>query len=109
MAKGGGHGLPKVSPGQTMPNISMPCGWPSLKRPYNHPVSGHPAAVFYPLGHPTPYASGGDAMLEVWISLFTFSFVFFFCVSPFVFLLSCQFFIHFALLRGRVVGSRKPH
>jgi len=52
------HGLPKVSPGPTMPYPSIPCGqaipetalwlfqgWPTRR-----------ASVFYPLGHPTPYA-----------------------------------------------------
>jgi hypothetical protein len=38
----GGHGLPKVSPGPALPDPSKPGGWP--------------AVVFYPLGHPTPYA-----------------------------------------------------
>jgi hypothetical protein len=34
--------LPKVSPGSAMPDPSTPCEWP--------------AAVFYPFGHPMPYA-----------------------------------------------------
>jgi hypothetical protein len=41
---GGGHKLPKVSLGPFLPYLSMPCG--------------RPAAFFYPLGHPTPCASG---------------------------------------------------
>jgi hypothetical protein len=36
------HGLPKVSPG---PTLSRPAG-------------GQHATVFYPFGHPTPYADG---------------------------------------------------
>jgi hypothetical protein len=40
----------------------MPCGQPPLKRPHNRLRGGRPqvgrlAAVFYPRGHPTPYAS----------------------------------------------------
>jgi hypothetical protein len=59
----GGHELPEVSLGPAMPYPSMPCGWPPLKRPYGClgrgrlQREGGPAAVFYPLGHPTPYAS----------------------------------------------------
>jgi hypothetical protein len=54
----GGHGLPQVSLG---PYPSRPCERPPLKRPYKHFKGGRrqgrqPAAVFYPLGHPTPYA-----------------------------------------------------
>jgi hypothetical protein len=55
----GGHELPKVSLGPTMPD---PSGGPPLKRPYSHfsdgPPAGRPVAIFYPFGHPTPYASG---------------------------------------------------
>jgi hypothetical protein len=42
---GGGQGLPKVSPGPTMPDPSMPCR--------------RPAVIFYPFEHPTPYAYDG--------------------------------------------------
>jgi hypothetical protein len=48
----GGHGLPKVLLGPAMPNPLMPCGRPALRW-----LQGkQPAAVFYPLGHATPYA-----------------------------------------------------
>jgi hypothetical protein len=59
----GGQGLPKVSIGCVMPNPFTPCG---RATPINA-VSGvvclqseQPAAVFYPLGHPTPYAYEAD-------------------------------------------------
>jgi hypothetical protein len=42
----GEHGLPKVSPEPAMPNPLTPL----------QPLPGQPAAVFYPFGHPTPYA-----------------------------------------------------
>jgi hypothetical protein len=58
----GGHGLPKLSLGPAIPYPSTPCrrasletalqlfqGWPAHR-------AGLPVAVFYPLGHPTPYA-----------------------------------------------------
>jgi hypothetical protein len=58
----GGHRIPKVSCKPTMPYPSLPYeaatletavlpfqGWPARKRV-------QPAAVFYPFGHPTPYA-----------------------------------------------------
>jgi hypothetical protein len=46
----GGHGLPKVLLGPTMPYASTPCGRPPLKRPYGRfragrPQSGQLAAV----------------------------------------------------------------
>jgi hypothetical protein len=64
MAKAG-HGLLKVSLGSTMPYPSTPCGRPPLKRPYGRVRGGRPqgrriAAIFYPLGHPTPYASAAS-------------------------------------------------
>jgi hypothetical protein len=62
----GGHGLPGVSPGPAIPYPSTPCGWttPEIALYYiviavsgvAHPQGGQPAAVFYPFGHPTPYA-----------------------------------------------------
>jgi hypothetical protein len=65
----GGHGLPKVLPGPAMPCSSTPCGratpetalqpfqeWPAPK--------GRSAAVFYPLGDPTPYAYGRLSTFE---------------------------------------------
>jgi hypothetical protein len=47
-----------------MPYHPTPCRWPPLKRPYNRsrggrPKGGRPAAFFYPLEYPMPYASGG--------------------------------------------------
>jgi hypothetical protein len=47
----GGHGLLKVSPGHVMLDPSTPCGWTT-------PQGGWPAAVFFPLGHPTLYVYG---------------------------------------------------
>jgi hypothetical protein len=41
----GGHGFPKVSLGPAMPDPFRPCRWAILE-----------TAVFYPFGHPTPYA-----------------------------------------------------
>jgi hypothetical protein len=40
------HGLPKVSPGPAQPLYTLRAG---------HPFGGRPAAVFFPLGYPTPY------------------------------------------------------
>jgi hypothetical protein len=62
----GGHGVPKVLLGPTMPFPSTLCGWPPLKLPYSHFRSGYlqggrPVVVFHPNGHPTPYAS------ETWL------------------------------------------
>jgi hypothetical protein len=53
------HHCPKVSPGPAMPYLVV---GPSLKWPYAVsgvacPHDGRPAAVFYPLEHPTLYAS----------------------------------------------------
>jgi hypothetical protein len=44
----GSHGLPKVSLKPTMPYLLRPAGVTPLE-------GGHHAAIFYPLGHPTPY------------------------------------------------------
>jgi hypothetical protein len=55
----GGYGLPKVSPGCAMPYLSMPCGRAILEPAVSgvaRSQSGQPAAIFYPLGHDTPYA-----------------------------------------------------
>jgi hypothetical protein len=57
----GGHALPKVSLGPTMPYPFTPCRRPPLKRPYgcfmsDCPQGGRPAAIFYSLGYSTPYA-----------------------------------------------------
>jgi hypothetical protein len=61
----GGHGLPKVSPGPTVPYPSTPCKQLTLKQPYSHfkggrPQRGRHAAVLYSFGHPTsePLLSG---------------------------------------------------
>jgi hypothetical protein len=63
----GGHELPKVSPGPTMPNPFTSMSGPPLKQPYGRfrddllagvvcLQGGWPAAIFYPLGHPMQYA-----------------------------------------------------
>jgi hypothetical protein len=46
------HGLPKVSPWPAMPDPSMPCG--RAVSGVARSQGGRPAAVFYPLGYPTP-------------------------------------------------------
>jgi hypothetical protein len=48
----GSHGLPKVSPGSAMPYPFTPVSGVA------HPQGRWPVAVFYPLGHFTPYAYG---------------------------------------------------
>jgi hypothetical protein len=55
----GGHGLPKVSLWPAIPYHSMPC----MRATPETAVSGvarlqggRPAAIFYPFGHPSPYA-----------------------------------------------------
>jgi hypothetical protein len=71
-----GHGLPKVSPGLPYLTLLYPVGRPPLVHSCEPPLewSGEarggqgwpahrtggrqPAAVFYPFGHPTPYAYG---------------------------------------------------
>jgi hypothetical protein len=58
----GGHGIPRVLLGPAMPDPSTPCRWPLLKRSYSRfrggcQHGGRPAVVFYPFGHPAPYAS----------------------------------------------------
>jgi hypothetical protein len=65
----GGHGLPRVSQGLATPYPSMPCGRPPLKRLYGcfrggYPQSGRPAAIFFLLGHPIPYASVSPPGME---------------------------------------------
>jgi hypothetical protein len=42
------HGLPKVSLEPTMPNLSMPCGRPPLKRPYSPFRVGRPTTPWNP-------------------------------------------------------------
>jgi hypothetical protein len=67
----GGHRLPKVLLGPAMPDPFMRCGWTQLKWLYGrfrggHPQGERPAAVFYPLEHPTPYAyalTGNSSMM----------------------------------------------
>jgi hypothetical protein len=54
-----GHGLLEISLGPAMPYPSTPCRRPPLKLSYgrfrgDHLQSRRPAAVFYPIGHPTP-------------------------------------------------------
>jgi hypothetical protein len=69
----GGHGLPKVSTGPTMPDPSIPCGQASPEtalRPFLvevRPQSERPAAVFYPFGHPTPYAYGWRGLFSTFL------------------------------------------
>jgi hypothetical protein len=46
----GGHGLPKVSPGAALPYPCMSCG--------------RPLAVFFPFGHPMPYAYVSEEVLS---------------------------------------------
>jgi hypothetical protein len=82
----GGHGLPKVSLGPAMPDPSMPSGILGVAtrrvgsmHPFSTPLDTlqpfqgkppakqTPAAVFYPFGHPTPYASDVNLSLaSVW-------------------------------------------
>jgi hypothetical protein len=55
----GGHRLPKKSLGPAMPDPSMPRGQATPEtalQPYTRFRGAPPAAVFYPFGHPTPYA-----------------------------------------------------
>ena len=52
-----GHGLQKVLPGTAMPNPSTTSGQAILDWPFEgFQQCGRPAAIFYPLGHPIPYA-----------------------------------------------------
>jgi hypothetical protein len=64
----GGHAIPNVWLGPAMPYLSTSCGRPPLERPYGHfrdgrPQREQPAAILYPLGHPTPYASSLTPLL----------------------------------------------
>jgi hypothetical protein len=55
----GGQGLPKVSTGPAMPYPFTPWEQATPETAASgvaHPQGWRPAAVFYPLGHPTPYA-----------------------------------------------------
>jgi YD repeat-containing protein len=52
----GGHGLPKVSLGLAMPYPFAPWGRATPQTGMAYPQGGQPAAVFYPFGHPLPYA-----------------------------------------------------
>jgi hypothetical protein len=62
----GGHGLPKVSLGPAMPYPNTPCGLATsetaLRLFQGWPVyrAGGLQPSYYPLGHPTPYASDFD-------------------------------------------------
>jgi hypothetical protein len=61
----GGHGLPKASLGPATPHSSTPCKRATPETAVSAvacPQRGRPAALFYSLGHPTPYAYG------VWFS-----------------------------------------
>jgi hypothetical protein len=57
----GGHGLLKVSPAPAVQYPSMPCGKVGGR------VGRRPAAIFYPLQHPTPYAYA----IDEWRRLFS--------------------------------------
>jgi hypothetical protein len=57
----GGYGLPKVSTGTAMPYPCTPCG---RAIPETALQGERPVAVFYPFGHPTPYAYGEDTPTE---------------------------------------------
>jgi hypothetical protein len=54
MAKDG-HGLPKVSPGPAMPSLTAVSAVARLQ-------GRRLTAVFYPFGHPSPYAYAGYPM-----------------------------------------------
>jgi hypothetical protein len=56
----GGHGFPKVSLGPAMPYPSTLCRQATPETTLQ-PFQGWPAAIFYPLGHPTPYAYAIDS------------------------------------------------
>jgi hypothetical protein len=58
----GGRGLPKVSCVTAMPNPSTPSrrATPETALRLFQGWLGQPRAVFYPFGHPTPYASTAD-------------------------------------------------
>jgi hypothetical protein len=64
------HRLLKVSPVPAMPDPSTPCRWATLEMAITemavsgvaHLQGGRPAAVFYPLGYPTPY--GPDRLVR---------------------------------------------
>jgi hypothetical protein len=64
-----GHGLPQVSPWAAIPDPSTPCGRATPQNDLTavwgvaHPQGGRPAAVFYPFGHPTPYASASPDLI----------------------------------------------
>jgi hypothetical protein len=51
-----GHGLPKLLTGTAMPNPSTTSGGATPDWPFQEfQQCGWPAAIFYPLRHPTPY------------------------------------------------------
>jgi hypothetical protein len=50
----GCHELPTLSLGPAMPDPHMLCRL--ARAGVDHPQCGQPAAVFFPFGHPTPYA-----------------------------------------------------
>jgi hypothetical protein len=72
----GGHGLPQVSPGPTMPDPSTPYRRATPKTAgVAQPQDRRPAAVFYPYVHPNPCAYAGK-------KLFAFSFPSFVQAEP---------------------------
>jgi hypothetical protein len=56
----GGHKLPEVTLGPAIPYLFMPCG----RFRDGYPKGWQPGAVFYPLGHPMPYASASGEEKE---------------------------------------------
>jgi hypothetical protein len=57
----GGHGLAKVSPGPTKPYPSTPYRRATPETAVSgmtRPLARRSTALFYPFGHPTPYAHG---------------------------------------------------
>jgi hypothetical protein len=73
----GSHGIPKVSLGPALLDPSTPCGRATPETALQ-PFQGWPAAVYYPFGHPAPYAYvfhsltiGTKKMTEVTLSLRT--------------------------------------
>jgi hypothetical protein len=48
----------KFYTGLLYPTLLRPAGEPRLKQPHSRFWDGLPTAVFYPFGHPSPYASG---------------------------------------------------
>jgi hypothetical protein len=54
----------KFHPGLLCPTLLCPSGGPTLKWPFGCFKGDPPAAVFYPFGHPTPYASAREDLVD---------------------------------------------